>query len=212
MSRPFPDADSLAAHLAWRLSQPWTRPAAGPLKGDADLLPGGESPAQARLARRSAAVLVPLVVRPDDVTVLLTRRTRAVRRHSGQVAFPGGRVDPEDPDMVTTALREAEEEIGLPRDLPTVLGSLAPYDTATGFSVTPVVATVAGPFSPIPDPNEVESVFEVPLAFLMDPANHQRRTGTLGSHGVHAGQRGACSFPGANGRGRRKRARPVGAP
>ncbi|WP_201155118.1 CoA pyrophosphatase, partial [Rhodothalassium salexigens] len=169
---------ALPAELLARLSKPWAAPVAGPLVGDADMLPDGQTAAEARLARRAAAVLVPLIVHPGDVTVLLTRRTRALKRHSGQVAFPGGRVDPEDPDVVTAALREAEEEVGLPRDRSRLLGRLAPYNTATGFSVTPVVATVRAPFVPIPDPAEVAAVFEVPLAFVMDRANHQWRTRT----------------------------------
>ena len=171
------DSAALTDYLTRRLAQPWDVPAAGPLKGDGDLVPGGEPASQRRLARRSAAVLVPLITRSQGVTVLLTRRTRAMRRHSGQVAFPGGRVDPEDPDVVAAALREAEEEVGLDRAKPAVLGCLTPYDTATGFSVTPVVATVAEPFEAVPDPGEVETVFEVPLTYLMDTRNHQRHTG-----------------------------------
>jgi 8-oxo-dGTP pyrophosphatase MutT (NUDIX family) len=126
-----------------------------------------------------ASVLVPLVER-DQVTVLLTQRTDHLHDHPGQISFPGGRAEPEDADAIATALREAEEEIGLHASHIEVLGSLPTYTTGTGFIVTPVVALIEPPFTIDPDPFEVADVFEVPLAFLMAPANHRR-------HGVDVG-------------------------
>jgi 8-oxo-dGTP pyrophosphatase MutT (NUDIX family) len=121
-----------------------------------------------------AAVLVPLVQRPLGLQVLLTQRTAHLNDHAGQVSFPGGRVDPGDVSREATALREAEEEIGLARDRVELLGRLPDYHTVTGFSVTPVVGYVLPPFELALDAFEVAEAFEVPLAFLMDPANHQR--------------------------------------
>lgn len=122
---------------------------------------------------RPAAVLVPLVMRAEP-TVLLTRRTDHLHHHPGQVSFPGGRVETEDASPVETALRETEEEIGLARRHVELLGHLPIYRTGTGFEVTPVVGLVAPPFDLTLDDFEVAEVFEVPLAFLLDPANHQR--------------------------------------
>lgn len=120
-----------------------------------------------------AAVLVPLVLR-DEVTVLLTERTAHLSTHSGQVAFPGGKRDPEDADPAATALREAHEEVGLDATYVQVLGCLPVYATGTGFQVTPVVALV-DPAAPLrPNPYEVADMFEVPLRFLLDPAHHER--------------------------------------
>jgi 8-oxo-dGTP pyrophosphatase MutT (NUDIX family) len=123
-------------------------------------------------APTQAAVLVPLVQR-DELMVLLTRRTDHLHDHPGQVSFPGGRVDPEDVDVVATALREAQEEIGLDRTHVQVLGSLPTYTTGTGFVVTPVVALVDPAMQLTLDPFEVAEAFEVPLSFLMSPANHR---------------------------------------
>ncbi|MBK1713188.1 CoA pyrophosphatase [Rubrivivax gelatinosus] len=122
----------------------------------------------------AAAVLVPIVAHGDAASVLLTRRTDHLRDHAGQVSFPGGRVEPDDADAVATALREAEEEVGLVRDRVEVIGCLPTYTTVTHFVVTPVVAIVTPPFEPRLDPFEVAAAFEVPLEFLMDPANHRR--------------------------------------
>ncbi|PWW47656.1 NUDIX domain-containing protein [Melaminivora alkalimesophila] len=121
-----------------------------------------------------AAVLVPIVLHPRP-TVLLTERTTNLSTHSGQVAFPGGRTDPEDRDAIATALREAEEEVGLERQQVEVLGELSTYVTGSSFIVTPVVGLVE-PGAPLrPNPGEVADVFEVPLDYLLDPAHHQRR-------------------------------------
>ena len=122
----------------------------------------------------AASVLVPLVAREEGVSVLLTRRTEHLRDHAGQISFPGGRAEDEDIDAVATALRETEEEIGLARGHIEVIGALPTYATVTNFVVTPVVALVEPRFSLKPDPFEVAEVFEVPLPFLMSPANHQR--------------------------------------
>jgi len=120
-----------------------------------------------------AAVLVPIVLRPTP-TLLLTQRTAHLRDHAGQISFPGGRIEPDDASVVDAALRETEEEVGLAPANVEVLGFLPDYRTSTGFSVTPVVAFVTPPFALRPDPFEVAEVFEVPLAFLLDPANHQQ--------------------------------------
>ena len=121
-----------------------------------------------------AAVLVPLIEHPGGPTVLLTQRTADLKKHPGQIAFPGGRMEPTDADAVACALREAHEETGLDPVQVDILGSLAPYLTITGFVVTPVVGAIAPPLALTLDPTEVADAFEVPLAFLLDPANHQR--------------------------------------
>ena len=128
---------------------------------------------------RPAAVLVPVIAR-DQLTVLLTERTSHLAAHAGQIAFPGGKPDTSDVSSIDTALREAQEEIGLPRALVEPLGFLDVYRTGTGFAVTPVVALVRPDFEPAINVNEVAAAFEVPLAFLMDPANHRIDAHTLG--------------------------------
>jgi 8-oxo-dGTP pyrophosphatase MutT (NUDIX family) len=120
-----------------------------------------------------AAVLIPLVQR-SELMVLLTQRTAHLAHHSGQIAFPGGKVDAHDVNATEAALREAEEEVGLQRAFVQVLGSLAPYTTGSAFEVTPVVALVDAGFKLQLNPGEVADVFEVPLSFLMNPANHRR--------------------------------------
>jgi len=121
-------------------------------------------------------VLVPIIAHPSGLTVLFTQRTAHLKAHSGQVSFPGGRAEPSDRSAEETALRESEEEIGLPRERVEVLARLPEYFTRTGFRVTPVVGVVQPPLGLAPDPREVEAVFEVPLAFLLDVRNHQRHT------------------------------------
>ena len=123
----------------------------------------------------AASVLVPLVEREGgELTVLLTQRTDHLTDHPGQIAFPGGRAEPDDADATATALREAHEEIGLPAPHVDILGAMPLYTTGTGFAVTPVVAVVRPGFELRVDPFEVAEVFEVPLAFLMNPAHHRR--------------------------------------
>ena len=121
-----------------------------------------------------ASVLIPLVMRDQGLTVLLTERTTHLSSHSGQIAFPGGKADPDDSSAVDTALREAQEEIGLDREFVEVLGTLPIYTTGSAFIVTPVVALVRAEHVVTANPYEVADVFEVPLEFLMDPANHRR--------------------------------------
>lgn len=123
-----------------------------------------------------AAVLVPIVNRAAGPTLLLTQRTNHLADHAGQISFPGGRAEPEDATSIDTALREAAEEIGLAPDHVEVLGLLPEYWTITGYRVTPVVGWIEPPFSLTLDSFEVAEAFEVPLAFLMDPASHERRS------------------------------------
>ena len=127
----------------------------------------------------AAAVLVPIVDRPSGLSVIFTQRTSHLKAHSGQVSFPGGRAEPSDPTPEFTALREANEEIGLQMERVEVLARLPEYLTRTGFRVTPVVGLITLPFDLVPDPREVEEVFEVPLAYLLDPSNHARETREL---------------------------------
>lgn len=129
---------------------------------------------------RPAAVLVPIVDRPEGLTVLLTERAQALRTHAGQIAFPGGRLEPTDRDAVAAALRETEEEIGLDRRFVEVLGYLEDQLVITGFRVTPVVALVTPGFTLRHDPSEVASSFEVPLAHVLDERNHRPRRVVLG--------------------------------
>ncbi len=131
--------------------------------------------AQARESLREAAVLIPLVMHEAGPTVLLTRRTAHLHDHGGQISFPGGGIEHHDESAVAAALRETEEEVGLRADSVEVLGSLPRYATVTGYVVTPVVGLVTPGFSLAIDAFEVEEVFEPPLAFLMNPAHHERR-------------------------------------
>lgn len=135
--------------------------------------PGDAAPSVDRPAT-AAAVLVPLVRRDEGLHVLLTERTAHLREHAGQISFPGGRSEPGDTDAAATAMREAQEEIGLPPSQVEVIGELPPYATVTQFRVTPVVALVEPPLRLQLDPFEVAEAFEVPLDFLMTPAHHRR--------------------------------------
>jgi len=128
----------------------------------------------AGLKLKDAAVLVPVVDDGDEAKVILTQRTSTMRKHSGQIAFPGGGIDPEDRSPEQAALREAEEEIGLDRSFVETLSRLPTYYAATGFRITPVLSVVRRGFEITPNPAEVDEVFEVPLSFLMNEANHQR--------------------------------------
>ena len=129
-----------------------------------------------RLPLRPASVLIPLVARENGMTLLLTQRTAHLHDHAGQVSFPGGRAEKIDASAIETALREAEEEVGIHRSRLDVLGTLPDYCTVTGYLVTPVVSIVTPPFDFQADPFEVAEIFEVPLSFLMDGTHHQRRT------------------------------------
>lgn len=142
-------------------------------RGDLDLNPGATFMMR---PLRSAAVLVGVVDRAGEARVVLTQRSDTLTNHAGQVSLPGGKVDDADPGPVEAALRESHEEIGLDGGLVSVLGMLDTYQTGTGYRILPVVALVADGFEPRPEPREVAEVFEVPLAFLMNPDNHQRHS------------------------------------
>ncbi len=154
--------------------------AAGPalVASDFHLNPDIEQPPVVKL--RPASVLIPLIDHGDHLTLLLTTRTDHLAQHAGQIAFPGGRQEPEDNDEIATALRETEEELGIPRDRVRVIGRLGSYVTRTHFAVTPVVGLLHPPLDLSPDPYEVADVFEVPLDFVLDPANHQRHFREMG--------------------------------
>ncbi len=151
-------------------------------RGDHELNPGIPTETMPRRALRPAAVLVPVVDRDDGATVILTLRASHLASHAGQVAFPGGKVAPGDATIIDTALREAEEEIGLMSRFVTPVGMLDIYRTGTGFHVVPVLAVVSPGFTLAKDEQEVADVFEVPLEFLMTEANHQRHAREI--HGV----------------------------
>lgn len=123
----------------------------------------------------AASVLIPVILH-ERPTVLLTQRTAHLSSHSGQIAFPGGKQDKEDANLVETALREAREEVGLQSNFVQILGTLPVYVTGSAYIITPVVGLVRSGFSLLPNAFEVEDVFEVPLDFLMDPANHRRHS------------------------------------
>ncbi len=161
------DAHRLAAEaLRQRFAAP---PSWSPeTSGDGRLFEGRE--------RAAASVLVPLVARPGGLTVLLTQRNANLRDHAGQISFPGGRAEADDLDAVATALRETEEEVGLARRHIEVIGWLPEYRTVTYYDVTPVIALVQPPFELKLDTQEVAEAFEVPLAFLMNPAHHRRHS------------------------------------
>lgn len=151
---------------------------AGSRRSDFDLNPETKSEIIAGRALRPAAVLCGLVERPEGLHVILTQRPETMREHAGQIAFPGGKIDDGDDGPIAAALREAEEEIGLPAAAAEVLGRIDPYVTGTGFQVEPVVAMIDDAFRPVPDQREVADVFEAPLDFLMAPANLKRHSGT----------------------------------
>ena len=144
--------------------------AEAPPSSDYDLVPEWVPAKGARL--RHAGVLVAVRETADGPTVILTKRSSALKHHPGQIAFPGGKVDAGDDGPVGAALREAEEEIALPRDAVEVLGALPPHETVTAFEVTPVLALVTRAFDPVPEAGEVEEVFETPLDHVLNPANY----------------------------------------
>jgi len=127
-------------------------------------------------ALRPASVLVPIVDRGESLSVLFTRRAAHLNDHAGQISFPGGRAEPDDPTPHHTALREAEEEIGIASEAVEILGTLSRYTTVTGYDVTPVIGIVRPPFELTPDAFEVAEIFEVPLDHLLDDTVHQRTT------------------------------------
>jgi len=159
--------ESLRPHL---LAEPPTLPLT-PARGDFDLNP------ENRPAKRPdlfpAAVLMPIVAR-EEPSVLFTQRNPNLKRHAGQVSFPGGRVEPDDISLVQTALRETHEETGIEASFITVAGFLDAYETGTGYAVLPVVGLLNEGFALTPNTDEVMEVFEVPLAFLLDPANRRK--------------------------------------
>jgi 8-oxo-dGTP pyrophosphatase MutT (NUDIX family) len=126
-----------------------------------------------------AAVLVPIINQPVGPTLLFTQRTAHLYDHAGQISFPGGRVHVEDRDRIATALRETREEIGLLPERVQIIGRLPDYDIPTGFRVTPVVGWIEAPVELAPDPFEVAEIFEVPLQFFLNPANHKRHSREL---------------------------------
>ena len=152
-----------------RIRRALEAPAGG--SSDYDLNP--DAPRLGRQRLRPASVLVPLVERGGGVNLILTRRAALLKHHPGQVAFPGGKQEPGDATPLAAALREAEEEIALRPGQVEVLGGLDPHETVTSFAVRPFVGLVDPGFRAVPDPGEVEEVFEVPLAFALDPANMQ---------------------------------------
>jgi 8-oxo-dGTP pyrophosphatase MutT (NUDIX family) len=130
------------------------------------------------LKLKDAAVLIPVIDDGDEARVIFTRRTATLRKHSGQVSFPGGAIDPEDDTPERAALRETEEEIGLDRRFVQTVGRLPYYMAMSGFRITPVLAVVQPGYDLIPNPAEVAAVFDVPLSFLMNPDNHGRGQAT----------------------------------
>lgn len=137
---------------------------------DFDLNPAFELPKGRKL--RAAGVLVPVFLAPHGAMVILTKRSSGLKHHPGQIAFPGGKVDDTDSDVIAAALREAQEEIGLAPENVDVLGTLPSHETVTGFDVVPVLGQVKDDFTSIPEPGEVDEVFYVPLSHLMNPLHY----------------------------------------
>lgn len=162
--------DELRARLRDRLQDGVARK-----RGDFDLDPTWRETLAPQRVLKPAAVLIPIIERRAGLQVLFTRRADHLARHAGQVSFPGGRLNDDDGHAVEAALRETEEEVGLPRSFVEVRGELDRYETGTGFSIHPFVGLVREGFELRIDASEVAEAFEVPLAFLMDPENHQQQ-------------------------------------
>lgn len=162
--------DDLRARLRERLQDGVARK-----RGDFDLDPTWRETLAPQRVLKPAAVLIPIIERRAGLQVLFTRRADHLARHAGQVSFPGGRLNDDDGHAVEAALRETEEEVGLPRSFVEVRGELDRYETGTGFSIHPFVGLVREGFELRIDASEVAEAFEVPLAFLMDPENHQQQ-------------------------------------
>jgi len=174
-SRPAVGLVELRALAAkWLHRSPQTLPQHGvQAPSDFDLNPDIAPSPHLINSPRPAAVLVPIIARAEPA-ILLTLRTEHLNSHAGQISFPGGKIDNSDIDVAAAALRESEEEIGLTADLVEPLGYLDTYRTGTGYAIHPLVGLVCDRYIPRVNPGEVAEVFEVPLAFLMEPANHRR--------------------------------------
>lgn len=148
-------------------------------RGAVELMAGDHhlNPGVAPLPKlREAAVLIPIIEQQGEPQLLLTQRASHLAKHAGQISFPGGRSEPSDPDLSFTALRETHEEVGLRPETFDLVGALPRYVTGTGFAISPFVGLARGPLQTEPDPSEVDEIFEVPLAFVLDPTNHQRHS------------------------------------
>jgi len=171
--RILPDGKPITADELRRLAARRLQTPGAEAQGDHIHSPGHHEFVLSR-AVRPAAVLIPVVDRPHELSVILTKRLDNLRSHSGQVAFPGGKIDASDADAAAAALREANEEIALDPSLAEIIGRLPDYHTGSGYRIAPVLALVRPSARLVANPEEVDYVFEVPLAFLMDPANHRR--------------------------------------
>jgi 8-oxo-dGTP pyrophosphatase MutT (NUDIX family) len=167
-------ADQNFALLRSRLLQTAPKAQTVPTRGDYDFNPEFKPPSGERQLIQ-AAVLVPIIARPEPM-VLFTQRTAHLSRHAGQVSFPGGRVEADDLSPVEAALRETHEETGITAEHVSVVGYMEGYETGTGFAILPVVGVLTEGFALVPNPAEVAEIFEVPLAFLLDPKNRERQS------------------------------------
>ncbi len=144
-----------------------------PKYGDLNIYRRDEDYHEAKLPLKPAAVLIPLIDRPQGMTVLLTKRAQHLKAHSGQVSFPGGRCEEYDKHAMETALRETEEEVGINRSHIQILGAMEDYETVTGYVITPVIGLIKPNFTLIVDEGEVDEAFELPLDYILDESNHE---------------------------------------